>query len=387
MTQIAGLTGFRPRPDAALGVVAPPYDVIKPGTPLETLLRSRPSNLWHVTLGPDPMAALAALQGSALLRLDAPAFLVYEQTWTTPAGAQRRIGVFTATQVTDYAEGQVIRHEKVFDDKVQGRLALTRQTGLTLEPVFLLTRAPITAVLDRVAASRAPDYDLTPDFAGHNDLHGLRSRIWLVPEAAADGAELARLVGTQPLYIADGHHRYHAALKNGQSHCLAYVVEKAAIQAYNRVITGVKRFADIKAQLPLTPAEWATPAKHHARIWHQGKAWDLAFKHVPQDVVGRLDCSCLERELYPLLGLEHRMIKDHHHFDYYAEWELHKMREVVDAGAYDLAVALHPVSLDELMAVADAGRADPAIVMPEKSTFFAPKILSGLVLYRHRPRA
>lgn len=203
---------------------------------------------------------------------------------------------------------------------------------------------------------------------------------------AADGAELIALVGKQPLYIADGHHRYHAALKNGQSHCLAYVVERAAIQAYNRVITGVKPFAEVKSKLKLTPSTWATPAKNHVRILHQGQAWDYAFAQVPADVVGRLDCSCLEREVYPHLGLVHAMIKDPKHFDYYAEWELPKMAEVVGRGDYDIAIALHPVSIDELMAVADAGRADSDIVMPEKSTFFAPKILSGLVLYKHKPR-
>jgi uncharacterized protein (DUF1015 family) len=58
----------------------------------------------------------------------------------------------------------------------------------------------------------------------------------------------------------------------------------------------------------------------------------------------------------------------------------------VDQGAYDLAIALHPVSIDELIAVADAGMTNPDIVMPEKSTFFAPKILSGIMLYRHRAR-
>ena len=270
MTTINGLTGLLPRPECVNALVAPPYDVIKPGTPLESLLQARAGNLWHVTLGPDPLAALAALTASTLKPLEQPAFLVYEQTWTTAQGPQRRIGVFTATEVTDYARGEVIRHEKTFDDKVQGRLALTRLTGLTLEPVFLLTRAPITPLLDRVAAARAPDYDLTPDFAGLNDLHGLRSRIWLVPETSSDGVALRALVAQQPLYIADGHHRYHAALKNGQSHCLAYVVERASIQAYNRVITGVKRFADIRAALPLTASTWATPAKGHARIWHQG---------------------------------------------------------------------------------------------------------------------
>ncbi|MEK7412746.1 MAG: hypothetical protein AAB263_05440 [Planctomycetota bacterium] len=62
------------------------------------------------------------------------------------------------------------------------------------------------------------------------------------------------------------------------------------------------------------------------------------------------------------------------------------MKEAVDAGKYDLATAQHPVSIAELMAVADAGRSNPDIVMPEKSTFFAPKILSGLVLYRYSAR-
>ena len=70
-------------------------------------------------------------------------------------------------------------------------------------------------------------------------------------------------------------------------------------------------------------------------------------------------------------------------FDYYPESALGEMQAVVDAGTYELAIALHPVSLDELMAVADAGLEDPDVVMPEKSTFFSPKILTGLFLYRH----
>jgi uncharacterized protein (DUF1015 family) len=100
-------------------------------------------------------------------------------------------------------------------------------------------------------------------------------------------------------------------------------------------------------------------------------------------VVGRLDCSILEREVYPHLGLEHSMIADAAHFDYYPESQLAQMREVVDRGEYEIAIALHPVTIDELVAVADAGLGDPDIVMPEKSTFFAPKILSGLFVFRH----
>lgn len=383
MTAIAGLSGLRPSPAAVARITVPPYDVIKPGSALEKLLSGNPDSLWHVTLGPDPVAALKRLGGSVLVEDTEPSFYVYEQIW---AGG-RRLGVFAAVEVTPYAQGQVIRHEKVFDDKVQGRLKLTRATGLTLEPVFLLTRSAITPVLESIAKTQAPLYAFTSDFAGESELHAIANRFWRVPQASADGQRLVSLVATNPLYIADGHHRYHAALLGGQSHAMAYVVEQAGIQAYNRVVNGVVRFSEIQKQLTLEPLpRFATPPKNAFTLYHQGKAWLLRAKQVPADVVGRLDCSILERELYPLLGLEHAMIKDAKHFDYYPEQDLARMTAVVDRGDYDLAIALHPVSIDELIAVADAGRSDSNVVMPEKSTFFAPKILSGVMLYRHRPR-
>ena len=126
-----------------------------------------------------------------------------------------------------------------------------------------------------------------------------------------------------------------------------------------------------------------TPKKHSFCIYTKDGCWELDAQEVPDDVVGRLDCAILERELYPKLGLTHDMIVDLNHFDYYSESALDEVKAAVDRGDYDMAVALHPVSLDELMAVADAGLEDPDVVMPEKSTFFQPKILSGLFLYRY----
>lgn len=385
MTAITGLAGLRPAStDAARRVTVPPYDVIKPGSRLEAALQGNPDSLWHVTLGAQPLPALERMKAAALVEDAEPCFYVYEQTW---GQGQTRLGMFAAVAVTPYAQGQVIRHEKVFDDKVQGRLALTRATRLTLEPVFLLTRSAITAVMRQVAAGEQPLYAFTSDFAGQSELHGIANRFWRVPSSSPRGQELTRLVAQHPLYIADGHHRYHAALLGGQSHCMAYVVEQAGIQAYNRVVNGVRPFAEIQAKLALekVPA-FVTPPKHVFALYHRGQAYVLKAKQVPADVVGRLDCSILERELYPLLGLEHSMIKDAKRFDYYPEQDLQRMQEVVDKGDYDLAIALSPVSIDELIAVADAGMGNPAIVMPEKSTFFAPKILSGIMLYRHMVR-
>jgi len=194
---------------------------------------------------------------------------------------------------------------------------------------------------------------------------------------------LKELIGKGPLYIADGHHRYHSALLGGQTDFLAYITDNAKIQAYNRVIDGPVRFQAIADQLPLrTAPEFKTPAKHQFALYSNGQSYLLNAVHVPEDVLGRLDCSILERELYPRLGLTHAMTADSRHFDYYPESELDKMKERVDSGEFDVAVALHPVSVEELMAVANAGLHNPTLVMPEKSTFFAPKILSGIFIQK-----
>lgn len=380
MVATKGLTGLRPHPDFVARVTSPPYDVIKPGTPLEKRLAAEPASLFHVILGDAPKQALDRLRAEGfVVEDDEPAYYVYEQRWNGEA----RTGVFVAGEVSDYAEKKIIRHEKTFDAKVKGRIALARETGHTFGPVFLLTRARIGGALE-AAKEGAPLYDFTTDLGGLNDLHGIHNRIWRVPEVSEAGQRIRAALAPEPFYIADGHHRYHAALKNGQSHFLGYVTEEARIQAYNRVVNGVRPFSAVKDELPLDEVDrFETPPKHAFSLYTKEGTWRLLAREVPEDVVGRLDCAILERELYPKLGLTHDMIQDPARFDYYPERDLDEMRAVVDRGDYDLAIALHPVSIEELMAVADAGLVSPDIVMPEKSTFFAPKILSGMFIYRH----
>ncbi|MDQ3035830.1 MAG: DUF1015 domain-containing protein [Myxococcota bacterium] len=384
MVATIGLRGLRPAPEQVALVTAPPYDVIKKGSRLEALLAARPQSLYHVTLGEHPAEAFARLQAEGVfVRDDEPSYYVYEQSWGVGDARETRTGVFVAAEVTPYADKQIIRHEKTFDDKVKGRIALARATSHTFGPVFALTRAPIAAVLTS-AKSAAPLYTFTTNLEGQNDLHGIETRVWRVPEAIPVGREIQQTLATRPLYIADGHHRYHASLLNPQTHALVYVTEEARIQAYDRVVTGVRRFAEVKDQLALRPTDGLhTPGKHQFCLYSKQGAYLLDAQQIPTDVVGRLDCSILERELYPQLGLTHAMIQDPTHFDYYPESQLDAMKAAVDRGEHDLAIALHPVSIDELIAVADAGLENPEVVMPEKSTFFAPKILSGLFVYRH----
>lgn len=385
MVATTGLVGFRPAPSLVGRVTSPPYDVIKPGSELWKLLDAERLSLFHVILGSDPAAAFDRLRAEGgLVPDDEPAYYVYEQRYLGPEGREdTRLGVFVAAEVTPYEAKQIIRHEKTFDDKVKGRIALARATGHTFGPVFTLTRAPLLAVLERCTQA-SPLYEFATDLRGLNDLHGIRSRVFRVTEASPEGQAIREVIARDPLYIADGHHRYHAALRNGQSHTLVYVTERARIQAYNRVVRGTRSFAEARGALALRPTDaFATPPKHSFCLYTREGSFLVDAAQVPSDVVGRLDCSILEREVYPHLGLEHSMIADPHHFDYYPESQLAQMKEVVDRGEYDLAIALHPVTIDELVAVADAGLSNPDIVMPEKSTFFAPKVLSGLFVFRH----
>ncbi|MFC1585984.1 DUF1015 family protein [Fibrobacterota bacterium] len=384
MAQIKGLQGLRPPADKAALISSPPYDVIKPGSPLEAALKANPCSLYHLILGGDPPAALEKFIREGLLQEDTEAcYYLYRQNWKD----EERMGIFAAVAVDDYAKHNIIRHEKTFDDKVQGRIQLARETGLTMGPIFFLTRSLIQSVMENIKGRLEPVYEFVSDLGGHSDMHGIHNRIYRVPEDSQEGNVLQQEVAKNPLYIADGHHRYHAALRNGQTHTLAYITQNATIQAYNRVINGKTKFSSVKDQLKLEPRQdFQTPEKHHFCIYTGEGCYTLAASHVPEDVVGKLDCSILEKELYPSLGISHDMVLNQDYFDYYPESELETMKQVVDEGRFDLAVALHPVSPYELMEVANAGLADPEIVMPEKSTFFSPKILSGLFLYRHQLR-
>ncbi len=387
MVAVAGLVGLRPAPAQVAEVSCPPYDVVKEGSPLWERLFANPRSMVHVTLGDAPVEALTRLQVEGfVVRDDEPGFYVYEQRWTRDGAEESRTGVFVAVEVKDYAAREIIRHEKTFDDKVRGRVKLARDTGHNTGPVFLLTKSPLADLFER-AKGAAPLYDFVSDFGGGTDLHAVKSRLWKVVADSELGRAIADRLAPQSLYIADGHHRYHAALKGGQTHALAYVTDGARILAYDRVVNGLRPFAEIRDALDLEPADaFTTPDKHTFRLYAKDGCWTLRAEKVPGDVVGRLDCAILERELYPHLGLEHRHIPDPKHFDYYPESALDEMKAAVDEGRYELAIALHPVAIDELLAVADAGLEDASIVMPEKSTFFAPKILTGLIVYRHTTR-
>lgn len=375
MANTYGLVGLRPAPQHVADFTSPPYDVAQMGVAMERLLSENPRSLYHLILALEPAQVLERMtQEGWLIPDEEPCYYVYEQSW----GHQSRLGVLFAGEVSDYSQRQIIRHEKTFPGKVEKSILLKRQIRHDIGPVFLFTRAMITGVL-RNCTSEAPLYAFT-------SRDGIRNRVWRVPESSGRGKAIQEALRTRPFYIADGHHRYQAALSGGLERFVAYATEHAHIEAYNRVIRGSISFDQIRAHLPLeSVSTLVTPPKNAFCLYSAGRSYLLRNPHkIERDlgIVERLDCSVLEREFYPIIGLKPHMMKNPENLGYYPENAMAEMKLAVDRGDYDVAVALHPVSLDELIAVADAGLDNPGLVMPEKSTFFAPKVLSGLFLQR-----
>ncbi len=407
MPENKGLVGLRPSDNEfAKTFVAPPYDVITYGTPLQKVLSER-ENLIHAHLRPkeegDARYKKAKekldelVSKKKLLFDDEPSYYVYEQAF----GDTSRIGVLLACKVTDYKEGKVIRHERTFDDKVKDRLNLRKATGYQIGVVFSVVedkKNELLKILKEVSKDE-PLYSFRTDFNGTSDMDGIENSVWKVPEDSDSGKKIKKAIESEPTYIADGHHRYHCALVLGQKYLQMYISPSASasIQAYDRVVGNVNP-ADvgalgekIKDKFEISEhKELEVPEKHSMIFYFKErilkfKARPEFLKELESDPVQLLDCSILQNHiLFPHLGLSSANIKDKKYFYYLPgnESGFAHMKKLVESGEYVFAVSLAPVEFSELKAVADKGIADPEIVMPQKSTYFWPKLLSGLFIYK-----
>ncbi|MFH1448689.1 MAG: DUF1015 domain-containing protein [Candidatus Micrarchaeota archaeon] len=406
MPENKGLVGIRPKDnDFAKMFVAPPYDVITYGTPLQEILSGR-ENLIHSHLRPkeegDGRYANAKktldrlVSEGKLVEDNEPAYYVYRQV----VGEMTRIGVLLACKVTDYSEGKVIRHEKTFDDKVKDRMNLRKATGYQIGVVFSVMedkKKELLAALEEVSKGEQL-YSFSTDFEGTSDMDGIKNDVWRVPGNSELGGRIKSAIESEPAYIADGHHRYHCAVVMEQKYLQMYISPSASakIQAYDRVVGSVKK-EDVEALPEKVKDEFdvsehgklEVPDKHSMIFYFRDKilmytAKPELLKEVEADPVAKLDCSLLQDHLlFPHLGLSTENIKDKRYFYYLPgnESGFSHMKKLVDGTEYEFAVSLAPVEFSELKAVADIGVGNPEIVMPQKSTYFWPKLLSGLFIY------
>jgi|TARA_Y100000310_G_scaffold93932_1_gene91522 uncharacterized protein (DUF1015 family) len=374
MVEITGLTGYRPKKEKVAELTTPAYDVIDRGSDLEALLKGRPNSLWHIILGDEPKQTLDEFISNGVLQEDKePCFYVHEQIYN----GKKRTGVFVAAKVGK----DIFDHEDTNKDKVQGRLKLAQDTGYSFGPVYTLTESPINKVLNEIKKTHKPLYEFTSDFGGFSDLDGILNGVFHIKANSPEGLQLIELIEKNELDIADGHHRYKATMLNGQQYALTYICEAkdARIQAYNRVINGLVKFNDIKDKLKNLQEirDFKTPDKEHQICIYTGNKtylWNVTSK-VPDsnDLIGSLDVSILENELDPLLKIkkEHTR-KNSEYVGYYPESQLDEMKKLVQSREYEIAIALHPVSVKKVIEVARSGKK-----MPPKSTYFD-KILSGI---------
>jgi uncharacterized protein (DUF1015 family) len=360
-------------PDVAgplAALVAPPYDVIDAEARAGYLARS-PHNIVNLTLPEDERDSgplLASWRDEGVLRRDEePALWWLEQSFVGPDGVARtREGFLASIKVEPYENKVVLPHERTHSGPKESRLRLLTAARTQIEPIFLLYDDPerCEQALREQAAVREPDLDA--------EELGVRSRLWRVDDAAALERVRSALADKQ-LLIADGHHRYETAVAFHQqdgtpasAYTFAALVntrgEGLAIFPTHRVFATTPALGALAGGEPRDDVE-AALAELEAMSYETAAA--LVYDKQGVRLVAT-DEAILDVELVGRLG--------HEGISYTAEWK--EAVAAVDSGAAEVAILMRPSRIDQVFAVAREGR-----VMPQKSTYFYPKLLSGLVLY------
>ena len=397
---------FRPAPECAGRFSAPPYDVFDDEqarayvreNPVSFMAIDRPETAFDA--GQDPMAPEVfehavklltdRLRDGTILKEERPCLFAYRMT----QGDHSQMGIIAAIAVDDYLDGTVRRHERVREEKVLDRMAhmsaITAQVGPS---IVIYPDSHVIDVLVGLACTAEPLYDFT-------DEDGVRHTVWRIAREMAVGSICETFKQIPHGYIADGHHRAEAsarlcleARERGEAGpreaflAVLYPASSMRVLAYNRVVSDTNGLSEQELCEMLSKAgvEVSQPVegpvvpgvRHTVGMYAFGTWRELRFadSQPSDDPTADLDVSLLqERVLAPILGVEDPTSDPRISFVSGAEGP-----EALErlAGESGVAFCMHPTSMDELMRVSDAG-----MLMPPKSTWFAPKPRSGLFLRR-----
>jgi uncharacterized protein (DUF1015 family) len=321
-----------------------------------------------------------------------PGIFPYFQEFTVPDTGERlvRKGFIALGAVEDYSRGVVHRHEQTLSGPKKDRLELLRHTHAHCGQIFMLYPDPagsIDALLDE-AAALAPIAEVT-------DEYGAVHRVWRM----ADAERVQQLMADKKLLIADGHHRYETALafRNenaglpGADRVMMTFVNMHSpglkILATHRLVSGLDEgFAErfLRAAAAAFLVEEIASLDALKRAWDKGEGRTIIgaamgnrlFLLEDRQALGELDVRVLhQRVLGQALGIGEEAVRDEKHLRYIRG--LDAAVEEVRQGAAQIAFLLKPVSVEQVAATSFAGG-----VMPQKSTDFYPKLLSGLTIYR-----
>ncbi len=399
MATLKPFRALRPAPENAVRVASPPYDVVNTAE-ARALARGNPDSYLRVSRpeidlpeGTDEHDDRVHAQGRknleelvrrGVLRQDPePRLYVYAQKM----GAHRQAGLVACASLDEYDRGLVKKHENTRPEKEDDRTRHVDALAAHDEPVFLTYRA-VAAIDQAVAEVRRarPEYDLTT-------ADGVEHRLWVVPPA--EGRRIEELFQAVPaLYVADGHHRSAAASrvhalragKPGEHGVFLAVVfphDQMQILAYNRVAKDARGrgaatlLSELGKVMDLEPAgrpEPEGPLSFGAFL--DGRWWRARVRpgtYDAGDPVASLDCSLLQDQvLGPVFGIADPRRDRNVDFVGGIRGAKELERRVREEG-WSAAFHLFPTRIDQVMAVSDAG-----LIMPPKSTWFEPKLRSGL---------
>ncbi len=416
MLDVKGFRGFRfqaERVGTLDKVITPPYDVIN-DEERRGLAAQSPHNMTHVLLpeaapgDESPYAGAARtleswIAESALVKDDANSFYLFEQEFTDMEDyVHIRRGFFAATKLPEPDEGIVLGHERTFAGPVEDRLRLTEATRANLGAIFVLYDDAENALGDFLAqmAERAPDMTA-------KTFDGTTQRIWCVPENDA----VMAFFRDKKVYIADGHHRFHTA--GVYRDAMRAQEEPDGLRPYDNVLMGFVAFQDpglriypphrlvphpagyrsgpfldaLKQWFHVQAVEDNLPARLKAQ---EGCALGLAIKDVGTYLLTLRDIDRVEmlgdeqgaawRDLDVAVlhkGIIERILKLPSDTKFEYEYDADKALAAVDEGKHGFAFLLKAVQPKQIRACAEAG--DP---MPQKATYFFPKLPSGAVIHR-----
>ncbi len=392
---------------AAEQISAPNYDEFQGDREVWDLLQARPRNILNVTMahcdtpvfeeilvdGSDEALARAEANMRTLLDSDLTReieHLLFLYEVVSPRRAEvRQIGLggyaATAEIRTDQTpHGSIIRNEGIRQEKADGRARLIQKTNAYIGTVNCAVRdrsGNLTTIMQRIADQRECDFRT-------NDEAGNRHRIWLVtdPEQIS---ELTQALAAEPAaYVADGNHRSAAAAALNKESFLAvfFPTDRLRLEPYNRLVAdvGLEReslLQRLSGSFEITPLgnlpAYRPEQIHDIGLYLPGQWYRLVPQsgtYDPENAAESIDADIVQRHLLDaVLGIDDARDQRIHFVggNKDATW----LKSQVDAGKYGLAISLAPVTMDQFIAVCEQNR-----FMPPKSTWFDPKIRSGLVM-------
>jgi uncharacterized protein (DUF1015 family) len=396
-----------PPPELAPRVASVPYDVVNRAEAVE-LARDNPYSFLHIgrsdidlpeSVDPhDPRIYAKAREAldrfkaeGILLREPEPSLYLYRQEMD----GRSQTGVVGCVHIDEYEHDVIRKHEKTRQDKEDDRTRHVLTLGANAEPVFLTYRGrrEIDALAEQITRAASPIYDFTaPD--------GVRHTVWRVP----DTARFVDLFRSIPhAYVADGHHRSASAWRAGREIrarpperrgdgeynwflAVLFPAKQLRILPYNRLVrdfnglgeSGVLGRVSRAGRVSATDSP-VPPHRHSFSIYLPGRWYLMELDDATidrRDPIASLDVSLLQdRVLGPILGIgDPRTDK---RIDFVGGIRgTAELERRVDSGEMAIAFSMYPTTLEQLMAVADAGQ-----IMPPKSTWFEPKLRSGLFVH------